>query len=146
SRYRKISCHKLFNPSWPTACKVKLIVACKVIFSVPGLDNTTSYQVRLDLLVCVRVRLNKTRLRNNIVIEEQHNVVPGLYEPRFKAPGIRGSGKCNHRIAAERCHASRVRATSGTCSLVWSRTMTSAGGGFRARIWRMVSTRTWSRP
>ena len=62
------------------------------------------------------------------------------------ARGISGSGKCSHRIAAERCHASRVRTTSGTCSLVWSRTMTSAGGGTRARTWRMVSTRTWSRP
>ena len=62
------------------------------------------------------------------------------------ARGISGSGKCSHRIAAERCHASRVRTTSGTCSLVWSRTMTSAGGGTSARTWRMVSTRTWSRP
>ena len=66
--------------------------------------------------------------------------------PRFKARGISGSDKCNQRIAAERFQPSRVLVTSAMCSSLWSRTITSAGGGTRARTWRMVSTRTWSRP
>src|ERR1700720_2740310 len=36
--YGKISCHKLVDPSRPTACKVELIVARKINSFLPGLD------------------------------------------------------------------------------------------------------------
>src|SRR5262245_26638662 len=39
--YGKISCHKLFDPSRPTACKVKLVVARKINSFLPRLDDAT---------------------------------------------------------------------------------------------------------
>src|SRR5262245_24988842 len=41
--YGKISRHKLFDPSWSTACKVELIVARKINSFLPRLDDATSH-------------------------------------------------------------------------------------------------------
>src|SRR5262245_4888561 len=112
---------------------------------LPRLDDAASHEASIGLLVSIGMRLNKPWFRSDIVVEEQYDLVLRL-KPRFMARGISGSGKCIHRIAAERSYSSRVRTTPGMRSLVWSKTSTSAGGGTRARTRRMVSIRTWSRP
>ena len=72
--YGKISCHKLFDPSRPTACKVELIVARKINSFLPRLDDATSHQAGIGLLVSIGVRLKKPWFRKDIVVEEQYDL------------------------------------------------------------------------
>src|SRR5262249_51961527 len=76
--YGKISGHKLFDPSRPTACKVELVVARKINSFLPRLDDATSHQAGIGLLVSIGVGLNKPRFRKDIVVEEQHDLAPRL--------------------------------------------------------------------
>src|SRR5262249_55554311 len=68
--YGKISCHKLFDPSRPTACKVELVVARKINSFLPRLDDATSHQVGVGQLVSIGVGLNKPRFRKHVIVEE----------------------------------------------------------------------------
>src|SRR5262245_53210532 len=66
--YGKICSHELFDPSRPAACKVKFIVARKINSFLPRLDDATSHQVGIGLLMPIGVRLKKTWLRIDIVV------------------------------------------------------------------------------
>jgi hypothetical protein len=56
--YGEISCHKIFDPSRPTACKVEFTIAREINSYLPGLDDATSYQAGISLLMSIKVRLN----------------------------------------------------------------------------------------
>ena len=76
--YGKISCHKLFNPSRPTACKVELIVARKINSFLPGLDDAASHETRIRLLVSIDVGLDKPWFRKDVVVEKEHDLASRL--------------------------------------------------------------------
>src|SRR5262245_5708282 len=76
--YRKISCHKLFDPSRPTVCKVELVVARKINSFLPRLDDATSHQAGIGQLVSIGVGLNKPWFRKHIIVEEQYDLAPRL--------------------------------------------------------------------
>src|SRR5262245_49233299 len=61
--YGKVSCHKLFDPSRPTGCKVELIVLRKINSFFPRLDDTTSHEAGIGPFVPIGVRLKKPRFR-----------------------------------------------------------------------------------
>src|SRR5262245_1325236 len=76
--YRKIPCHKLFDPSRPTACKVEFIVAQKINTFLPRLDDATSHQAGIGQLVSIGVGLNEPGFRKDIVVEKQYDFAPRL--------------------------------------------------------------------
>ena len=78
--YRKIACHKLFDPSWPTARKVELSFMRKINSFLPRLDNATSHQAGIGLLVSICVCLKKPWFRKDIIIEEQYDLACRLYQ------------------------------------------------------------------
>src|SRR5262245_47627600 len=55
--YGEVSCHKVFDPSRSTGCKVELMVARKINSFLPRLDDATSHQAGIGLLVSISMRL-----------------------------------------------------------------------------------------
>src|SRR5262245_46436135 len=78
--YGKISCHKLFDPSRPNACKGVVVDARKINACLPTLDDAVSHQAGIGQLVSIGVGLNKPWFRKHIIVDEQYDLAPRLNE------------------------------------------------------------------